>query len=196
MISGHLAWSTHAGEYLNDLLPLPYDAEALRLVARHVHEVQDSFGRPYLIENPSNYFGFSGSTMSEPEFLAALVSLTGCLLLCDVSNIYLSANNMGFDAHRYIDALPMEAIAELHLGGFTPEIDPADESRTLLIDTHAGPVADAAWDLYAYAIRRFGEKPTLIEWDNDVPPLSALLGEAARANQVAMLSARSALLCR
>ncbi|MBI4486874.1 MAG: DUF692 domain-containing protein [Acidobacteria bacterium] len=185
LVSGHLAWSTHEGEYLNDLLPLPYGEEALRLLAAHLDEVQDGLGRPYLLENPSSYVGFGASTMNEVEFLSELVRRTGCQLLCDVSNVYLSAHNMGYDANRYIDGLPAEAIGELHLGGFTPEEDEANPGAQLLVDTHATVVAEAAWELYAYAIRRFGPKPTLIEWDNDIPPLPTLLGEAARADKIA-----------
>src|SRR5207247_5772798 len=110
LVSGHRAWSTHGNENLNDLLPLPYDDETLDLLAAHIDEVQDGLGRPYLVENPSSYVGFGASTMSEVEFLTELVGRTGCRLLCDVSNVYLSAHNMGYDAHRYIDGLPTEAI--------------------------------------------------------------------------------------
>ncbi|MGE3796130.1 MAG: DUF692 domain-containing protein, partial [Dehalococcoidia bacterium] len=116
LVSGHLAWSTHGAEYLNDLLPLPYDRETLHLVTRQLLEVQDGLGRPFLLENPSNYVGFAGSTMTEVQFLQALVDRTGCQLLCDVSNIYVSASNMGYDPIAYLDALPGEAIAEFHLG--------------------------------------------------------------------------------
>jgi uncharacterized protein (UPF0276 family) len=123
--------------------------------------------------------------MNEVDFLCELVHRTGCQLLCDVSNVHLSAHNMGYDAYRYIDGLPVEAIGELHLGGFTAEEDDANPGAQLLVDTHATVVAEPAWDLYAYAIRRFGPKPTLIEWDNDIPPLPTLLGEAARADEVA-----------
>ncbi|MBI2150032.1 MAG: DUF692 domain-containing protein [Acidobacteria bacterium] len=185
LVSGHLAWSTHGSDYLNDLLPLPYDEEALRLLAVHIREVQDGLGRPYLLENPSSYVGFRNSKMSEVEFLSELVRRTGCQLLCDVSNIYLSAHNMGYDAYKYIDGLPADAICELHLGGYTPEEDEADPGAELLIDTHAASIAGPSWELYAYAIRRFGPKPTLIEWDNDIPPLATLLGEAARADEIA-----------
>ena len=184
LVSGHLAWSTHAGEYLHDLLPLPYDDETLNLLAAHIDEVQEGLGRPYLVENPSSYVGFRTSTMTEVEFLNELVSRTGCQLLCDVSNIYLSAHNMGYDAEQYIDALPATAIGELHLGGFTPEDDEAQPGSTLLVDTHGTVVAEPAWNLYAYAIHRFGAKPTLIEWDNDIPPLATLLAQATRANEI------------
>jgi uncharacterized protein len=185
LVSGHLAWSTHIGEYLNDLLPLPYDEETLRLLASHIAEVQEALGRPYLVENPSSYVGFGASTMSEVEFLAELVRRTGCQLLCDVSNVHLSAHNMGYNAYEYIDGLPPDAIGELHLGGFTPEEDEGNPGQEVLIDTHATVVAEAAWNLYAYAIRRFGPKPTLIEWDNDIPPLATLMGEATRADVIA-----------
>lgn len=184
LVSGHVAWSTHEGEYLNDLLPLPYNEETLQVLADHVHEVQDGLGRASLVENPSSYVGFTMSTMTEPEFLCELVHRTGCQLLCDVSNVYLSAHNMRYDAHQYINGLPAAAIGELHLGGFTPEPDDANPGSELLLDAHASPVAEAAWDLYTYAIHRFGPKPTLIEWDNDIPSLTTLLGEAARADAI------------
>jgi hypothetical protein len=185
LVSGHLAWSTHRGLYLNDLLPLPYNDETLRTVSAHLHEVQDALGRAYVLENPASYLGFRASTMSEVEFLAELVARTGCQLLCDVSNVYVSAANMGYDAYAYIDAFPMDAVAELHLGGFTREADDATPGREILIDAHASAIATPAWDLYAHAVRRFGIRPTLIEWDNDIPELGALLAEAARADEVA-----------
>ena len=185
LVSGHLAWSTHGAEYLNDLLPLPYDQETLALVSDQLAEVQDGLGRPFLLENPSSYVGFAGSTMTEVQFLNELVDRTCCRLLCDVSNVYLSAHNMGYDAHAYLDGLPAEAIGELHLGGFTREEDEATPGSDVLIDSHATRVAEPAWDLYAYAVRRFGRSPTLIEWDNDIPGLSSLLDEARRANDVA-----------
>jgi uncharacterized protein (UPF0276 family) len=180
-VSGHLAWSTHAGEYLNDLLPLPYTKETLRIVSAHVDEVQDALGRQYLVENPSSYVGFSTSTMTEVEFLSELVHRTGCRLLCDVSNIYLSAHNLGFDRDRYLAELPAEAIAELHLGGFTPEPEDGGE---VLIDTHGSRIAEPVWTFYARALEHFGPKPTLIEWDNDVPALGVIQAEAAHADAV------------
>jgi uncharacterized protein (UPF0276 family) len=184
LVSGHLAWSTHAGAYLNDLLPLPYTEETLRLLADHLDAVQNELGRPYLVENPSSYIGFVGSTMTEVEFLCELVARTGCRLLCDISNVYLSAHNMGYDARRYIDGLPANAIGELHLGGFSPEDDAARPGSTLLVDTHATRVVAPVWDLYRYAIERFGRRPALIEWDNDMPALATLLDEAQRADDV------------
>jgi uncharacterized protein len=162
LLSGHLAWSTHGAEYLNDLLPLPYDEETLALVAAHVLEVQDAFGRPFLLENPSNYLGFARSTMTEVAFLGALVDRTGCRLLCDVSNVLVSSHNMGYDARAFLDGLPAAAIGELHLGGFTAEDDEASPGATVLIDTHGTHVDEAAWALYAHAVQRFGPRPTLI----------------------------------
>jgi len=185
LVSGHLAWSTHEGEYLNDLLPLPYDQETLRIVAAHVDEVQQGLGRQYLVENPSSYIGIATSTMNDIEFLSELVRRTGCKLLCDVSNVYLSGQNLGYDPQVYLDAMPAEAIGELHLGGFLAEKDEANTGQQVLIDTHAQPISESAWDLYRYALRRFGPKPTLIEWDNDLPTVATLLSEAARADAIA-----------
>lgn len=197
LVSGHLAWSTHEGDYLNDLLPLPYDNETLKLLAAHLDEVQEGLGRPYLVENPSSYVGFGHSTLTEVEFLTELVRRTGCRLLCDVSNVYLSAHNMGYDPYRHLDELPAAAVAELHLGGFTPEPDggrqeglgeSADPPRDVLVDTHAEPIAEPVWELYAHAVRRFGNVPTLIEWDSHLPPLETLLAQAARADAVGRLA--------
>jgi uncharacterized protein (UPF0276 family) len=185
-ISGHLAWSSFRNEYLNDLLPLPYDEETLEVVVRHVHQVQDVLSRPYLIENPASYVGFLSSTITETEFLSEIAVRTGCRLLCDVSNVVVSAHNMGYDPYDYIDRLPFEKISEIHLGGYTPEEDEATPDAELFIDTHAAPIAEASWDLYAYALRRFGPKPTLIEWDNQIPSLQTLLGESKRAEEIQM----------
>jgi uncharacterized protein (UPF0276 family) len=185
LVSGHLAWSTHGSEYLNDLLPLPYDDETLRLVADQLAQVQDGLGHPFLLENPSSYVGFAGSTMTEVQFLNELVDRAGCRILCDVSNVYLSAHNMGYDAQAYLDGLPATAIDELHLGGFTRAVDEAAPGSDVLIDTHATRVADPAWELYAYAVGRVGRRPTLIEWDNEIPALATLLEEARRADAVA-----------
>ena len=184
LVSGHLAWSVHGGTYLNDLLPLPYTEETLRVVATHLAQVQDALGRAYVIENPSTYVSIATSTMTEIEFLDALVDVTGCRLLCDVSNVYLSGHNMGYDPYEFIDRFPADAVAELHLGGFTPEDDEATPGATLLVDTHAQAVAEPSWDLYAHAIGRFGAQPTIIEWDNDLPSLAVLAGEAAKADRV------------
>src|SRR5215510_3898800 len=179
-LSGHLAWSTYGNEYLNDLLPLPYNEETLQLVSTHIGYVQDTLGQPYLIENPSSYVGFRFSTMKETDFLSEIVRRTGCQLLCDVSNVVVSTHNMVYDAYQYIDDFPADAIREIHLGGYTPEDD-------VLIDTHAAAIADPSWDLYAYALKRFGPKPTFIEWDNEIPPLAKLLGEAAHAGKIGQM---------
>ncbi len=184
MVSGHLAWSTHEGEYLNDLLPLPYTQESVALIADHISEVQDALGLPYHLENPASYLGFEQSTMTETAFLAELVARTGCRLLCDVSNIHVSARNLGYDAYQYIDEFPADAVGEMHLGGFVVEDEDGPMSGQVLIDTHSRPIDDNAWDLYAHAVRRFGSKPTLIEWDADLPSFSVLQGEADRADRV------------
>jgi uncharacterized protein len=185
LVSGHLAWSTHEGEYLNDLLPLPYDEESLATLVRHVDEVQQALGRPYHVENPSNYLGFTGSTMTEVEFLTELVACTGCRLLCDVSNVHVSGANLGYDPYAYIDAMPAEAIGEMHLGGFVIEDEDGAPAGQVIIDTHSRPIDDHAWDLYAHALRRIGPRPTLIEWDNELPPFATLLAESDRADRVA-----------
>ena len=195
LVSGHLAWSTHQGEYLNDLLPLPYDDETLRLLAAHVDEVQDGLGRPYVVENPSSYFGFGSSTMSEVEFLSELVARTGCRLLCDVSNVHVSAHNMDYDPYRYIDGLPAGAVAEIHLGGFTIEPDEANPGADVLVDTHDAKIAEAVWALYEHAVRRFGPAPTLIEWDHELPSFATLLAEAKRADQAVAHALAAEPLC-
>jgi uncharacterized protein (UPF0276 family) len=180
LVSGHLAWSTYGNDYLNDLLPIPCNVEALRVVTANIVEVQDLLGRSYLIENPASYVGFRSSTMPETEFLSELACRTGCKLLCDVSNVVVSAHNMSYSAYRYIDDFPADAIAEIHLGGFTKEQDESTPGSELWIDTHAAAIAAPSWELYAYAQRRFESKPTLVEWDNDIPPLSTLLEEATK----------------
>lgn len=183
LVSGHLAWSTHEGDYLNDLLPLPYTAQSLAMIADHVNEVQDVLGRSYHVENPSNYLGFTDSTMTETAFLAELVERTNCRLLCDISNVHVSAHNLGYDAWRYIDEFPGHAIGEMHLGGF--EVEAEASGTTVIIDTHSQPIDGHAWALYAHAVERFGMRPTLIEWDNAIPALDTLLDEASKAEAVA-----------
>ena len=169
---------------MNDLLPLPYTEEALVHVCARVAEVQDALGRELAVENVSSYLAFADATIPEWEFVAAVARRTGCKLLVDVNNIYVNANNHGFDADAYLAAMPAEAVAEIHLAGF--------EARgELLIDTHGAPVAPAVWALYRRAIERFGPRPTLIEWDIDIPPLATLLREAATAQS--MLDARDAI---
>jgi uncharacterized protein (UPF0276 family) len=174
LFSEHLAWSAHEGAYFNDLLPLPYTVEALAHVAVHVEEAQSALGQPILIENPSTYTAFEVSEMTEAEFLTALARKTGCGLLLDVNNVYVSALNHGFD---YIDAFPVEYVGEIHLAGHFETKDNA--GAPLLIDAHDGPVHDAVWALF---VRRCGPVPILIEWDNDIPALAVLVAEAEKAN--------------
>jgi uncharacterized protein (UPF0276 family) len=181
LVSEHLSWSTAGGAYLNHLLPLPYTDETLGVVADHIDEVQNALGRRILIENPSSYLRFRHSSMAEPHFLAELARRTGCGLLCDVNNIYVSAWNVGLDAGSYLDALPVPAIGEIHLAGHAA--NDAD-GRTILIDDHGSPVTAPVWKLYQRALERFGSVPTLIEWDTDIPELSVLLGEASVADRL------------
>jgi uncharacterized protein (UPF0276 family) len=181
LVSEHLSWSTAGGAYLNHLLPLPYTDETLGVVADHIDEVQNALGRRILIENPSSYLRFRHSSMAEPHFLAELARRTGCGLLCDVNNIYVSAWNVGLDAGSYLDALPAPAIGEIHLAGHAA--NDAD-GRTILIDDHGSPVTAPVWKLYQRALERFGSVPTLIEWDTDLPELSVLLGEASVADRL------------
>jgi uncharacterized protein len=178
LVSEHLAWSTIGGAYLNHLLPLPYTDEALALVSEHVERVQERLERAIAVENPSGYLRFDGSTMSEAAFLVALVRRTGCGLLCDVNNIHVTCANLGGDPDEYLALLPPDAIAEIHLAGHA--VNDAD-GRPILIDDHGSPVAPAVWRLYEHALARFGARPTLVEWDTDVPPLPVLLDEAAAA---------------
>ena len=177
LVSEHLCWSGVGGRHLNDLLPLPYTEEALAHVCARVSEVQDALGRELLVENVSSYLAFAEATIPEWEFVAAVARQTGCKLLVDVNNIYVNAVNHGFAADAYLAAMPPAAVAEIHLAGF-------DGSGPCLIDTHGTPVAPAVWALYRRAIERFGARPTLIEWDTDIPPLATLLAEAATAQSM------------
>jgi uncharacterized protein (UPF0276 family) len=180
--SEHLAWSGHGGVFLNDLLPVPYDEAMLARVCDHVDEVQARLGRPMLLENPSTYLAWDRSTMAEPQFLAEVARRTGCGLLLDVSNVFVSAANLGFDAGRALAAFPIEHVGEVHLAGFSEARD--ETGCRLLIDAHGSPVAEAVWRLYERLLARTGALPTLIEWDNDVPALPALLAEAERAESL------------
>lgn len=179
-VSEHLCWSAIGGRHSNDLLPLPYTEEALRHVTARVSEAQDILGRRLLIENVSSYLSFAGDAIPEWEFLAQLARGSGCGILLDVNNVYVSACNHGFDAERYIAAMPAEAIGELHLAGHSIE---QFGDVTLRIDTHSTRVCDAVWSLYEFTLRQFGPLPTLIEWDADIPALEVLLDEAARADR-------------
>jgi uncharacterized protein len=185
LISEHLSWSTADGVYLNDLLPLPYTEEALAIVATNIDRAQDVLGRRILIENPSRYLRYRHSTLSEPEFLTELVRRTGCGILCDVNNIYVSAKNLGFDAARTIAALDPAAVGEIHLAGHS---SCERGGRTVLIDDHGSEVSLLVWALYHLAIERFGLVPSLIEWDTDIPDFTTLLAEARRAERAAQES--------
>jgi len=182
LFSEHLAWSSHDTVYLNDLLPLPYTAETLQRVCAHIEEVQDTLQRQMLLENPSTYVAFAESSMSEVDFLREIVRRTGCGLLLDVNNVFVQATNHGFDARAYLDSFPAEHVGEIHLGGHAEDAD--DDGAPLLIDDHGRAVADPVWMLYAQALARTGAKPTLIEWDNDVPAWRELFAEAKRADAV------------
>jgi uncharacterized protein (UPF0276 family) len=182
LVSEHMAWSVNDGAHFNDLLPLPCTDEALDIMSSHVVEVQSVLGRQILVENPSGYLRFRHSTMSEAAFLGELVRRTGCGLLCDVNNIYVSAQNIQTDPIEYLDLLPAAAVGEIHLAGHVVNIV---GNRTVLIDDHASRVSDGVWALYREALARFGCRPTLIEWDADLPPLDTLLSEAAKASDVA-----------
>jgi uncharacterized protein len=176
-VSEHLCWSHVDGRHLNDLLPLPFTEEALALLCDRVDAVQSTLGRTLLVENVSAYVRFSDDAMSEWDFVAAVARRTGCKLLFDVNNIYVNAVNHGFDANAYIAAIPGDAVGEIHLAGF-------DASGDCLIDTHGARVAPPVWALYRAAVARFGPKPTLIEWDTDIPPLEILVDEAAQAQTI------------
>ena len=188
-VSDHLSWSTYGGRYFNDLLPLPYTEEALDVVVRNVDRVQEALGRPISVENPSCYLGFVHSTLSEPQFLAELSRRSGCGLLLDVNNIAVTAHNLGLDPQDWVEGLPGGAITQYHLAGHA--LNDAD-GQPILIDDHGSRVSNGVWTLYTEVVRRFGHRPTLIEWDTDIPPLSVLLEEATRADGVAQESDRRA----
>jgi uncharacterized protein len=183
-VSDHLSWSVTGGRYLNDLLPLPYTEEALDVVARNVDRLQDALRRPVSIENPSCYLGFAHSTMSEPEFLSELARRSGCGLLLDANNIHVTTHNLRLDPRDWL-TLRADAITQYHLAGHA--VNNAD-GEPILIDDHGSRVGDAVWTLFDEVVRRFGPRPTLIEWDTDIPALSVLLDEAERAER-AILSA-------
>ena len=177
--SEHLAWSTHDSHFLNDLLPLPYTTQTLTRVARHIDEVQEVLGRPMLLENPSSYLAFDDSTYAEPDFLNELARRTGCGLLLDVNNVFVSATNLSMDPRAYIDAFPLDRVGEIHLGGHDEDED--DHGAPLLIDSHGREVADPVWALLDHALDRSGPRPLLIEWDTDVPDWPTLAAEARHA---------------
>ena len=177
-VSEHLSWSSVGGQFVNDLLPLPYTEEALDLVCRHVDQAQEHLGRRLLVENVSSYLQFAGSEMPEWEFVAEVARRSGCGILLDVNNIYVSAINHGFDPAHYLRGIPKAHVAEIHLAGH-------DSNGRCLIDTHGTRVAPPVWALYRDALGRFGSVPTLIEWDTDLPALDVLVDEAAAADRIA-----------
>ena len=177
-VSDHLCWAGVGGHYAHDLLPLPYTEEALAHVARRVTEVQERLGRPIALENVSSYVSFHASMMPEWEFLAEVARRSGCGILLDVNNIYVSARNHGFDPRAYLAGIPVEKVWQFHLAGHS-------DKGSFLLDTHDHPVTDAVWDLYGDAVRRFGAVSTLVEWDDDIPTFERLEEESERARTLA-----------
>ena len=180
--SEHLAWSTHAGVYYNDLLPVAYDDSSLRRVCEHIDRVQERLGLRMLLENPATYLEFEASTLAETDFITQVLRRTGCGLLLDVNNVHVSCTNHQCDPRAYLDALLPAPVGEIHLAGHT--IDTDGNGDRLLIDSHSRPVADEVWDLYAYALARTGPVATLIEWDNDLPGYAVLRAQAQRAEKM------------
>ncbi|MBZ9937264.1 DUF692 domain-containing protein [Mesorhizobium sp. BR1-1-16] len=179
LVSEHLAWSTHETTFFNDLLPLPYTEATLARVCEHIDEVQAAIGRLILLENPSTYVRFPESTLSETDFIRAIARRTGCGLLLDINNVFVSATNHGFSALDYLADFPLEGVGEIHLAGHAEQAD--DEGDLLLIDSHDGPVSDAVWKLYRIIIGRCGPIPTLVEWDSSIPDWPILKAEASAA---------------
>lgn len=182
IVSEHLAWSSHGGTFHSDLLPIPYNAQSLAHVVRHVDELQCFLKRKILIENPSTYIRFAESDMAETQFLCELVLRTSCGLLLDVNNVMVSCTNQGFEPEAYLDAFPMCAVNQFHLAGYDEVLDQAGYS--LLIDAHGSAVTPTVWALFERAVGCAGLHPTLIEWDNNVPPLEVLVGEALLARKI------------
>ena len=182
LVSEHLAWSTHETTYFNDLLPLPYTQATLSRVCDHIDQVQEAIRRPMLLENPSTYVVFRDSTMSETDFIRGVARRTGCGLLLDVNNVFVSATNHGFSALDYLSDFPLANVGEIHLAGHAEQSD--DEGDLLLIDSHDGPVADAVWKLFEIVISRCGPVPTLVEWDSNIPDWPILKAEAAAAQAI------------
>jgi uncharacterized protein len=181
-VSEHLAWSSHGGHFFNDLLPLPYHRATLDRVCAHIDQMQNAIGRPILLENPSTYVMFASSTMSETGFLREVAQRTGCGLLLDVNNVFVSAINHGYSAREYLSAFALEYVGEIHLAGHSEQRD--DENQPLLIDSHDRRVADSVWELYGEVIARIGATPTLIEWDSDLPAWNVLRAQAETARQI------------
>lgn len=177
VVSEHISWSAVDGRHLNALLPLPYTEEALNLICEHIDQTQDFLGRHILVENVSSYLQYDHSTMPEWEFVTEITARTGCGILLDINNIYVSAVNHGFDAYSYLHAIPKAAVQEFHLAGYS-------SAGKLLLDTHSTPVSDHVWTLYAHALSRFGSIPSIVEWDADIPALAVLLNEAGKAEHL------------
>lgn len=182
LVSEHLAWSTHETTYFNDLLPLPYTKATLSLVCDHIDQVQNALRRPLLLENPSTYVTFCESTMSETDFIRNVARRTGCGLLVDINNVFVSATNHGFSPLQYLADFPLACVGEIHLAGHAEQADGDDE--LLLIDSHDRPVANAVWQLFATVIDRCGAVPTLVEWDSNIPDWTILKAEAAAAQAI------------
>lgn len=183
--SEHLAWSTHGSEFMNDLLPLPYTPETLARVSHHINQVQDVLGRQMLLENPSSYLVFTDSSLSETDFLSELTHRTGCGLLLDVNNVFISSTNLSLSPQAYIDAYPTDKVGEIHVGGHEEDAD--EHGAPLLIDSHGKAVVDPVWALLDYTLGQTGPAPVLVEWDNDVPDWPILRDEAARAAMALVL---------
>ncbi|MDA9509294.1 hypothetical protein XI09_32585 [Bradyrhizobium sp. CCBAU 11386] len=182
MVSEHLAWSTHETSFFNDLLPLPYTEATLACVCNHIDEVQEAIRRPLLLENPSTYVTFRESSISETDFIRGIVERTGCGLLLDINNVFVSATNHGFSALDYLAGFPLAHVEEIHLAGHAEQTD--DDGNLLLIDSHDGPVADAVWKLFEIIVARRGPVPTLIEWDSNIPDWPILRAEAVAAQAI------------
>ena len=182
LVSEHLAWSTHENTYFNDLLPLPYTKVTLARVCDHIDEVQDAIRRPLLLENPSTYVTFNESTMSETDFIRSVARRTGCGLLLDVNNVFVSATNHGFSPLQYLSEFPLVSVGEIHLAGHAEQAD--EEGEPLLIDSHDRPVAEAVWKLFETVVGQCGAVPTLIEWDSKIPHWPILKAEAAAAQAI------------
>jgi len=182
LVSEHLAWSTHETTYFNDLLPLPYTAETCARVVEHIDEVQEALGRSILLENPSTYLIFPESTLTETQFLWELVRRTGCGLLLDINNVFVSATNHGFAALEYLKHFPLQHVGEIHLAGHANQTD--DEGELLRIDSHDCPVADGVWELFDIVIGHHGPVSTLIEWDSNIPEWPVLKSEATAAQAI------------
>ena len=182
LVSEHLAWSTHDNSYFNDLLPVPYDDATLDRVCTHIDAVQTALGRKILLENPSTYVQFDRSTMSETDFIRDIARRTGCGLLLDINNVFVSATNQRYRPLTYLSEFPLENVEEIHLAGHAPDVD--DEGDVLLIDAHDRAVDDEVWKLYDIVIGQIGPVPTLIEWDNNVPEWPVLRHEAKLADRI------------